>query len=59
MTNSLQSRANALTQQLLNATGRTYRISPDIPPNYLIDEVFRRGIQLVRGLISRAWCLDR
>ena len=42
----------ALVERVIRDAGRTYSIDPDIPRSFLFGEYMRRGIQLMRGLLT-------
>lgn len=41
-----------LVERMIRDAGRTYSIDPDIPRSFLFGEYLRRGVQLLRGLVT-------
>ncbi|WP_368500496.1 acyltransferase [Rhodococcus gordoniae] len=48
---SASSRLLRVAQRLLQLSGRNYKISADLPAQYLVGEIASRGMQLLRGYL--------
>lgn len=42
----------AVIDRVIKSAGRNYTIADDLPPSFLYGELFRRGLELLRGVIT-------